>query len=444
MRLRGKLVVTTVAGIVAAGVPGQASALTDLPPIGSDIAIDGPTIGDHHDVLGTLLPSTLLGDAVVIVTPGTDDDGLFPRVDGIIGDRRSKIVQYPEALWPIATGKSGRLLPFFAPSYDESRDVAVDHNLQIMRAFKDVDRVVVYTGFSQGAEALGNAAEQAASEGLLGPNTMILLVSDPRGPWGLKSGLRDIPFSGPVMAVFGAESNGARDPAETGDTKVVEVIVRGDPVADWQWNPLRPASSLLVNGAGFLAIHAGTGKYSYAHLENLEHESTLYSAEGDTTYEVYDTYHPLALLQYTIAEAVGIPVSDATMREWDRQAERFYPLQEVSPATADPAAEVVSDAPAGRHRLLDDDGRWAEPDQNAARHRAPRHEAADDPVDTTVDRPAAAVDVTTESTPDEPTPVVEPATTDADPQPAETSTVETSPADTVDVPTDSGPVAEIS
>ncbi|WP_423131061.1 hypothetical protein [Gordonia malaquae] len=57
-------------------------------------------------------------------------------------------------------------MPFFAPSYDESRDIAVDRNLQIMEAFQNADRVVVFTGFSQGAEALGNAAEIAADRGL--------------------------------------------------------------------------------------------------------------------------------------------------------------------------------------------------------------------------------------------------------------------------------------
>ncbi|WP_341268604.1 hypothetical protein [Gordonia malaquae] len=77
VRLRGKVAITTMAGIVAAGVPAQALAAT-MPSIDSGVAVDGPTIGDHHDVLGTWVPSDLLGDAFVVVTPGTDDDGVFP------------------------------------------------------------------------------------------------------------------------------------------------------------------------------------------------------------------------------------------------------------------------------------------------------------------------------------------------------------------------------
>ncbi len=380
VRLRGKVAITTMAGIVAAGVPAQALAAT-MPSIDSGVAVDGPTIGDHHDVLGTWVPSDLLGDAFVVVTPGTDDDGVFPRNNGLVGDRQSKIVQYPQSFGPFIGGRSGHLVPFFAPSYDESRDIAVDRNLQIMEAFQNADRVVVFTGFSQGAEALGNAAEIAADRGLPGENTLVLLMSDPRSPWGIKSGLQDLPFSAPVMASLGAESNGARDPGRTGDTKVVQVVVKGDPVAGWQWDSVRPVSSLLVNGAGSLVIHAGTGKYSYVHLENLDHEATYYSKNGNTTYEVYDTYHPFALLQYTIADAMGIEVSDATMREWDRQAERFYPTQDLTPETADPNAPMVRDIPQGRHRLLDDSGQWAAPDAGNARHRAPAHAAPDDSVE---------------------------------------------------------------
>ncbi len=352
-----------MAGVVATSAIAYPAAADAWSDVEAGIAVDGqPIDGDHIDVLDAYgwVAQDELADARIVVTPGTDDSGLSARIHGIVGARDTKIVQYPQAIWPVSTGQSGALLPFFAPTYDKSRDIAVDRNVEIMRALRGADRVIVYTGYSQGSEALGNAVEQASAQGLLDENTLILLTSDPRGPWGLKSGLQSMPGADIALAFVGVESNGARDPEDSGDTRVVQVIVKGDPVADWQWNPVRPVSSLLVNGAGFLTVHAGTGKYSYAHLENLDHEGTYYSAEGNTTYEVYDTYHPLALLRLATAEALGIDVPQTTLERWDRQAEQFYPTEEVSPETADPSVKVLRDDPRSE---TGDDGDGADRDR---------------------------------------------------------------------------------
>ena len=104
------------------------------------------------------------------------------------------------------------------------------------------------------------------------------------------------------------------------------VIVQGDPIADWQWNNLRPVSSLLVNGAGFIAIH-GQGDGAYGHLDgsknakgvvlitNAGNPDTLTSVDGNTTYQVYDTYHPLAMLSAMIYDSLGLKYSQADLEE---------------------------------------------------------------------------------------------------------------------------------
>jgi hypothetical protein len=127
-------------------------------------------------------PFEVPADAVVINTPGTDDTTLYKRIDPMRGDLRTLNVVYPESLFPIISGKSGRLLPIFAPTYDQSTGIAFAHILEIAAALEDVSdtREVVYSGYSQGADALGDAATRLVADGLLDPATdQILLMSDP-------------------------------------------------------------------------------------------------------------------------------------------------------------------------------------------------------------------------------------------------------------------------
>ncbi|GAC56603.1 hypothetical protein GOHSU_09_00040 [Gordonia hirsuta DSM 44140 = NBRC 16056] len=412
---------------------------------------DGVAATDtRDDLLGQLIADNGL-DAIVIVTPGTGDTGLHPRVDRLVGSREAGYVQYPESFWPIIGGKSDAALglPFLAPTYKASRTVAETGNLDVMRALngkgpyngeEPYNGVVVYTGYSQGAEALGNAAEEVG-EGVLGTNSLILLVSDPRSPWGIKSFGKNLPLSDlwvtPLLGLIGIDNNGARDPEDSGSVQVVSVIVQGDPVADWQWNWLRPGSSLLVNAAGFLAIHSpGDGPYGHLDGSESENEHTLVtggptmlsSVDGQTTYAVYDTYHPLALLNAMIYDALGIKYRATDLERWDRQAELFYPMtdiadkQSASPFPVEggtgkltPIAPNVSpdgsaadtsgtppsafslvtdqtstdkDRTVRNHRRLDTEGQWAEPKRqwsgNAPRHAQPeRSESTQVPSDVT-------------------------------------------------------------
>ena len=373
-----------------------------------------PDDGLGPDWLSTTFPH-VNGDTIVVVTPGTDDGTLFPRIRGLRAGRQVLVIEYPEALGPIVSGRSGAILPLFAPSYDASRDVAVDNNLKVMRAFAQQTEgqpYVVYTGYSQGAEALGNAAEIAVGQpnGIDVDNSTILLISDPRSPWGLKA-WADNNVVGSVFELFGAESNGARDPGATGDDlPVVSVIVVGDPVANFQWRTLRPVSSLLVNAAGFIAIHSGLGEENYGNLiDYTTAPTTMKSRDGNTTYVVYQPkHHPLTLVAMILNDAVGIEPSEDDLERWDAVNNAFYPLvtptesnaavpvessstddeDAVTARLAEPAdlGEPLTESPAPAE--IESSDAPAEVTPSGGRHRAPENENADS-------------DTTPESTPSE-------------------------------------------
>ncbi|MFM9378402.1 hypothetical protein [Gordonia sp. VNK21] len=294
--------------------------------------------------------------AVVIVTPGTDDVGLHPRVDPIVGDAAAAYVTYPESFWPIIAGNTDPLLGLpFLPSvktYQESAAVGAAANGAVMIANAGRESgTFVYTGYSQGAEALGDAAE--AQRASLSDKDWIVLVSDPRSPWGIKATADRLPalLATPLMGLLGVENNGARDPGATiesdgqdgTDPHMVSVIVVGDPVANTQWVWYRPVASLLVDLAGFVAIHSpGDGPYGQLDCQAPAGKPLLvtncdapteYQA-GNTTYQVYDTYHPLALLTAQVYDAVGLPYDAADLADWDAAAEAFYPMQHPTPGTA--------------------------------------------------------------------------------------------------------------
>ncbi len=335
-----------------AGVPSAAATQHTVDGLAADGVFRSaePDDGTGPDWLSTAIGAHN-GDVLIVVTPGTDDGTLYPRIkDFRTGDRPTYIIDYPEAIGPIISGRSGASLPIFAPSYDQSRDVAVAQNLKAMHAFatqQGENPFVVYTGYSQGAEALGNAAEQAVANNADGTaidveRSHIVLISDPRSPWGLKSWVADHAAVAGLMQLVGAESNGARDPKATGDLPVTSVIVVGDPVANFQWVWNRPVSSLLVDAAGFITIHSGLGEQNYGNLIDYSQEPTvLRSADGNTTYLVYTPkHHPLTALAALVNTRLGIPFDDADVARWDSVNNAFYPLQ--TPGVQNAAVDVVS------------------------------------------------------------------------------------------------------
>ncbi|RPA66263.1 PE-PPE domain-containing protein [Gordonia oryzae] len=314
--------------------PGDLSGSTTPIP---DPCPDWLSVGDPHAD----------SSAIIVVTPGTDDGTLYPRIKSMRAGRETIVVDYPEALAPLISGRSGAALPIFAPTYDQSRDIAVDNNLTVMQEFQKLAPTaphVVYTGYSQGAEALGNAAEQAVASGTIDTaNSHIILIADPRSPWGLKAWAAEQPLVGAFFEAFGAESNGARDPGATGNQlPVTSVIVVGDPVANFQWVWYRPVSSLLVDAAGFITIHSGMGADNYGNLIDYNQEpTTLYSQDGNTTYLVYQPdHHPLTMLAMLVNDELGIGYDTADVARWDKVNNTFYPLQ--GPAVDNAAVPVVT------------------------------------------------------------------------------------------------------
>lgn len=315
---------------VALSVPASASVSGPQALIDTGIVVDATNPDNTEDWFAGMPNGT-----VVVVTPGTDDTGLFPRINGIVGTRQALIVQYPEAIGPIVAGKSGKF-PLLAPSYDASKQVAIDNNLAAMRVLSGDSDVpyVIWTGYSQGADALGNAAEEGYEEGLLDDNDVVLLVSDPRSPWGIKAFATKVPLLPSLLGVLGITSDGARDPAKTGDVEVISLIVKGDPVSNFQWVWYRPVSSLAVNVAGFFLIHSNLGSQDYENVDELGQPEYLLSEDGRTTYMVYNAYHPLAQATELLYKALGIEYSQEDLEGWHAAAEKFYPIQGPSVETA--------------------------------------------------------------------------------------------------------------
>lgn len=351
----GAVVPMTLSATVAhAGVDSVVRGLVDSEVVSYAFADDCPVPPDADDTsinpdcpdwLGTHDPHADRS-TIIVVTPGTDDGTLYPRIKGMRAGRETVVVNYPQSLAPLTSGQSGAILPIFAPPYDQSRDVAVEGNVAVMKAFLDsgLGTHVVYTGYSQGAEALGNAAEQAVASGSIDTaNSHIILISDPRSPWGLKAWAAEQPLVGAFFEAFGAESNGARDPGATGNQlPVTSVIVVGDPVANFQWVWYRPVSSLLVDAAGFITIHSGMGADNYGDLIDYSQEpTTLYSQDGNTTYLVYQPdHHPLTMLAMLVNDELGIGYDTADLARWDKVNNAFYPLQ--GPAVDNAAVPVVT------------------------------------------------------------------------------------------------------
>ncbi|KAA0104144.1 PE-PPE domain-containing protein [Mycolicibacterium sp. P1-5] len=289
-------------------------------------------------------------DAVLVDTPGTDDKTLYPRIDPMRGSLDTAIVEFPQSLFPVVSGQSGAWLPIFAPTYDESVNVAIDHNLLTMRGLKQAtdNPYVVYSGYSQGADAVGDAAEQAYAAGLLDPTrTQIVLVSDPRSPWGIKQWASSHSLVSALANLIGVTADGARNPADTGpDLPVTSVVIAGDPVANFQWVWYRPLASLVVDVAGFLAIHSNMGPECYATLDQIQDKEVFYSRDGKTTYAVYHAQHPLTQIAEIAAGAVGIHFSDTQVAQLNDFNNWFYPLQQPSPERGAATVPATSTRPA--------------------------------------------------------------------------------------------------
>jgi hypothetical protein len=315
---------------VCLGMSTSVASAAILPPsvlslIGSGIVTDDTRTGTGTDYY----PDSPQG-TIEVVTPGTDDTGLRPRIDKYVADRTTLLINYPQSFGPIIAGQSGKF-PLFAPGYDKSKEMAIEGNLVVMEELSNDPNVVFvrYSGYSQGADALGNALERAVAAGIIDKSkTVVVLTSDPRSPWGLKQGLDKLPLVPTLAGLIGADIDGARDPADTEDVQVEAIIVTADPVGNWQWKTLRPLSSLAVNAAGFFGCHSDPA--CYGDLLQYGAPAEYKSVDGNTTYKVYRSLHPFTLLRMNVYKDLGLEYTAEDVSRWEKAAQAFYAIEEPS------------------------------------------------------------------------------------------------------------------
>jgi hypothetical protein len=100
---------------------------------------------------------------------------------------------------------------------------------------------------------------------------------------------------------------------------------------------------MVVNLAGFLAIHALQGGQSYADLDEIADVRTLYSQSGRTVYRIYDVDHPLAQLSEMALGIFGIRLSDSQATISTSGSTRSNPLQK--PSLENAAVPLTATAP---------------------------------------------------------------------------------------------------
>lgn len=283
--------------------------------------------------------NTTHSDAIVVVTPGTDDTTLVDRVSPFVGGRTAAVVSYDESFWPVISGRSGAMRSLDAPTFNESKGMAVERNVAVMRTLKVANNSlpVTYTGYSQGAVAVGDATERAHDEGLLGEQDEVYLTSDGRAPWSIVPRLQELLPPGDGLGSAGVPLDGARNPTDTGDVAVTQVVVSADPVANFQWQHSRPIESGIVNVLGFAGCHSEAS--CYGNLAQHGEPAEYQSVEGNTTYQVYDSLHPVTIVQRSVFDAVGIGYTDDDVAAWDRQAEAWFAIDMPTPGNAAVAIE---------------------------------------------------------------------------------------------------------
>ncbi|QKY78718.1 membrane protein [Gordonia phage Gill] len=280
--------------------------------------------GNDRDVI-----EAAIDDAVImILNNGTGANEGERWAEAWVGNRKAYLVKYDQSFWPAVPTENpdapwlARKIGLFAPTYITSKLGAIDNNLALAKAIHESGdtegKTYIWVGFSQGADTLGDSVEQAYALGYFdhAGNTKVIIVSDPGSPWSIKGWAKDeTGILGEIITtLIGIDNNGSRDPAKTGDLAIDQIIVVGDSVANFQWNNLRPVSSLVVGLSGWATLHGGPNPWSSNNLDLRTVENTvgldapvyLYSVEGNTTYRIYDAPHPTAILQAQIERDLGI------------------------------------------------------------------------------------------------------------------------------------------
>lgn len=286
-------------------------------------------------------------DTPVVFVPGTGDDGFENRTAGHAGTRDAYAVNYPESFGVFVTGNHEGSR-FTAPTYDESAAIGTAATVETFREIRGGDDPyegpVIYNGYSQGSEILGNAAEQAYADGLLTAQDDIRLDSDPSGPWAIETRLEGTPVE-PIAAALGVTTDG-RDPADTGEeARVTSVIRTSDPVSNFQWQNDKPVESVAVNVAGFAMVHSGASEQNFDNAmegDTWETADRYRSVEGNTEYVVIEDDHPFTLVETEALNTVGItPPAEYTDWRNDFYNEHVFEMSMPSVENSAVAVEQV-------------------------------------------------------------------------------------------------------
>ncbi|MGW9265536.1 hypothetical protein [Gordonia terrae] len=153
----------------------------------------------------------------------TDPGAAIARELPVAGAPRIMVIDHPQSIGPIiASGPMTRTV-LSTELDDETKERAVQQNLAVMTVIAGLDAnspFVVYTGDPQ---ASGGPGETDGNTSLTPPpptdtdGPVIVLVSDPRGPWSIRVWLETIPLVSALLKTLGRDSGTPRtdSPVET-------------------------------------------------------------------------------------------------------------------------------------------------------------------------------------------------------------------------------------
>ena len=159
----------------------------------------------------------------ILAAPPAAADTLFTRDLPVAGAPRTLVIDHPQSIGPIiASGPRTRAV-LSTEFDDETKERAVQQNLAVMTVIAGLDAnspFVVYTGDAQGS---GGPGVPDGGTSLTPPpptdtdGPVIVLVSDPRGPWSIRVWLETIPLVSALLKSLGRDSGTPRtdSPVET-------------------------------------------------------------------------------------------------------------------------------------------------------------------------------------------------------------------------------------
>ena len=228
------------------------------------------------------------------------------RVAGVGGTDDGRGSTLSMWLAPLALGMvewlvyAASIAPLIRPVDETGRKANLGYTASCYRAAARARSWLLHTagtkllfGYSQGAEAAGNAYTRHVNREHDMSDTTLLLIADPRGwPTALKPWLSAGRLRRWTVSHFGVTLNGYRGVIDAGTGHVYSVAILGDPITAMEtWrNPL----GLVSNLVGFFKIHSRLGVESAAVISELR--VLCEYRNGNTRQVVLYATHPFTQL----------------------------------------------------------------------------------------------------------------------------------------------------